>query len=112
MTLHPLSNPHDATSTTDVDDSSREAAGDSFSKFKTVASRLEALYGTGDNPQLRRKFYQRIQRCSIEHGPDCYEVVRACVEAAATADYPDKYFCRAVSAELKSLAYWDIPTGF
>ncbi len=99
-------------STKDVDDSLAEKTVDSFTKFKTVAQRLEALYGTGDNPQLRRKLYQRIQRCTIEHGPDCYDVVRACVSAAASASAPARYFCVAITAELKALEYWTIPADF
>jgi hypothetical protein len=73
---------------------------------------LEKLYGTGDNPQLRRKLYQRIQSCAIEHGPDCYDVVKGCVSSAQSADNPGRYFCVSVTSELKSLGYWEKPSGF
>lgn len=96
----------------DADDSSRRTAPDDPSVYKTIASRLETLYGTGDSPQLRRKLYVRIQTCSIEHGPDCYDVVKACVKAASLAELPDRYFCCSVVAELKSLGYWELPTTF
>ena len=112
MTARQLFQDGNAASTKDVDDSLAEKTVDSFTKFKTVAQRLEALYGTGDNPQLRRKLYQRIQRCTIEHGPDCYDVVRACVSAASSASAPARYFCVAVTAELKALQYWAIPGDF
>lgn len=94
------------------DDSSRKDAGDSFRKFQTVAKRLETLYGVGDNPQLRRRLYLRIQRCAIDHGPECYDVIRACVSSAASANQPDRYFCTSVASELKSLGFWDQPTDF
>lgn len=94
------------------DDSMKAGQGDSFHKFKTVAKRLEHLYGTGDNATLRRKLYLRIQRCTIEHGPECYEVVRACIAAAAAADFPDRYFCCSVTRELKNLGYWENPVDF
>lgn len=96
----------------DDDDSLRKDSGDSFAKFQTVAKRLEALFGTGDNPQLRRKLYQRIQRCAIEHGPECYDVVRTCVSSAASASSPGRYFCVSVTSELKTLGYWEQPTDF
>ncbi len=112
MTLQPLSYGLPADQTTDLDDSSKKKKADRFAKYKTIAQRLEVLYGVGDNPQLRRKFYQRVQRCAIEHGPDCYQVVLNCVSCAVSADSPARYFCRAVSAELKALAYWEIPVDF
>lgn len=94
------------------DDSKRKESGDSYTKFRTVAKRLEQIYGTGDNAQLRRLLYQRIQRCAIEHGPDCYQVVKACVSSAQTASNPARYFCVAVTSELKNLGYWDQPNDF
>jgi len=94
------------------DDSSRKEAADGFRKFQTVAKRLEQLYGVGDNPQLRRKLYQRIQRCAIEHGPECYDVVKDCVSSAQSADNPGRYFCVSVTSELKSLGYWEKPSEF
>ncbi len=94
------------------DDSSKQDGGDSFAKYKTIAKRLDRLFGTGDNPQLRRRLYQRIQRCAIEHGEDCYEVVRSCVSSAQSADNPGRYFCVSVTSELKTLGYWEKPTDF
>lgn len=94
------------------DDSSRKAGGDSYTKFRTVAKRLEHLFGTGDNPQLRRLLYQRIQRCAIDYGPDCYEVVKTCVSSAQTAENPGRYFCVSVTSELKTLGYWFKPNDF
>lgn len=96
----------------DEDDPLKAGKGTDVAKYRTVAKRLETQYGTGDSPQLRRKLYQRIQRCTIEHGPDCYDVVRACVAAASCADQPDRYFCRSVTSELKNLGYWEIPVDF
>lgn len=96
----------------DADDSSRKDSGDSFTKFRTVAKRLEQLFGTGDNAQLRRRLYQRIQLCAIEHGPDCYEVVRTCVSSAQSANNPARYFCVAITSELKTLGYWEKPCDF
>lgn len=96
----------------DVDDPLKTGKGADPRRYKTIASRLETMFGVGDNSQLRRKLYQRIQRCSIEHGPDCYAVVHACVAAAQCADQPDRYFCRSVSSELKNLGYWEMPVDF
>jgi len=96
----------------DDDDSLRKDSGDCFAKFQTVAKRLEALFGTGENPQLRRRLYLRIQKCAIEHGPECYDVVRTCVSAAQSANSPDRYFCTSVTSELKSLGYWLQATDF
>ena len=94
------------------DDSSRKDAGDNFSKFRTMAKRLEQIFGTGENPQLRRKLYQRIQLCAIEHGPECYGVVRDCVSSAQSANQPDRYFCTAITSELKANGYWEKPSDF
>lgn len=96
----------------DVNDPLKEGQGTGDRKYKTIASRLEMLYGTGDSPQLRRKVYLRVQTCCIEHGPDCYDVVKACVKAASLAELPDRYFCCSVVAELKSLGYWELATTF
>jgi|COG998Drversion2_1049125.scaffolds.fasta_scaffold07004_1 hypothetical protein len=96
----------------DADDPSRRTEEPDWAKYKTIAQRLEKLYGTGDNPQLRRKLYVRIQSATIEHGPDCYDVVLACVKAASLAECPDRYFCCSVTAEMKSLGYWELPTTF
>lgn len=95
-----------------ADDSFTKEVAENHTKFNTMAKRLECLFGTGDNPQLRRKLYQRIQRCGIEHGPDCYEVVRACVSSAQSADNPGRYFCVSVTSELKTLGFWFNPTDF
>ncbi len=96
----------------DADDSSRKEAGDGHAKFRTIAKRLEAMFGTGDNPQLRRRLYQRIQVCAIEHGPDCYGVIRDCVASAQSAATPARYFCVSITSELKTLGYWEKPTDF
>lgn len=112
MTLSHLTPRLPAAADDDDDDSLKKDAGDSFAKFKTIAKRLEALFGTGDNPQLRRKLYQRIQVSSIEHGPECYDVIKGCVSRAQSADNPSHYFCVSVVSELKSLGYWDRPTDF
>lgn len=90
----------------DADDSFKEENGDGNRKYRMIAAKLERLYGLGDNAALRRKLYIRIQKCAIEHGPDCYELVRACVTSAQVADKPDRYFCTAVTSELKALGYW------
>lgn len=96
----------------DDNDSLRKEQGDGFAKFRTMATRLEKMFGVGDNPQLRRKLYQRIQRCAIEHGPECYEVVRNCVGEAQSADIPARYFCVSITSELKSLGYWQHDPDF
>lgn len=96
----------------DADDPSRRKEAPDPGKYKTIASRLETLYGTGDEPQLRRKLYVKLQTCAMEHGPDCYDVIQACVKAASMAHAPDRYFCCAVVAEMKALEYWEIPTSF
>ncbi len=95
-----------------VDDSLKEASAPDYHKYQTISKRLEVNFGTGDNPALRRKLYIRLQACAVEHGPDCYEAIRSCVAAAAVADYPGKYFCAAVTRELKSLGFWEPSTDF
>jgi len=95
-----------------VDDSSRKEKGDSYAKFSSIAKRLEQMFGTGDNRQLRRRLYQRIQSCAIEHGNDCYGVIRDCVSSAQSADSPGRYFCVSITSELKTLGYWEKPTNF
>ena len=112
VSLQPLFRAVPDDTTSDGDDPLKPETSYDVRKYKTVASRLEALFGTGDSPQLRRKLYLRIQRCAIEHGPECYESIRACVAAAQSADNPDRYFCSAVSRELKSLGYWENTTDF
>lgn len=112
MTLPHLTPLVPAPADEDDDDSLKKDAGDSWAKFQTVAKRLEVMFGTGDNPQLRRKLYQRIQKCAIEHGPECYDVVKSCVSSAQSANSPSRYFCVSVTSELKSLGYWEQPTDF
>jgi len=95
-----------------ADDSLKEGKADDFEKFRTVAKRLETMFGLGEHPQLRRKVYQKIQRAAIEHGPDCYDVIRLAVSAAQAADKPDRYFVAAITRELKVLEYWERPVNF
>ncbi len=96
----------------DADDSLREKKPDDFAKFRTVAKRLETMFGLGENRMLRRKVYQKIQRAAIEHGPDCYDVIKLAVAAAQNADKPDRYFVAAITRELKVLEMWERPTDF
>lgn len=101
-----------STTDDDADDSLKEGKPDEFAKFRTVAKRLETMFGLGDNAMLRRKVYQKIQRAAIDHGPDCYDVIKLAVAAAQTADRPDRYFVAAITRELKVLEYWERPTDF
>jgi len=112
MTERKLSIPSQDVTNADADDSLKEGKDDNFAKYKTVAKRLEAIFGTGDNPQLRRQVYMKIQKCAIEHGPECYDVIRAAVQQAQAADFPDRYFMAAVTRELKVLEYWERPVDF
>lgn len=96
----------------DGDDSLKKERADHNQKYLTVAQRLERMFGLGDNHALRRKLYVRIQKCTIEHGPDCYQLIQDCVSAAQVADQPDRYFCTAVASELKAQGYWATPTDF
>jgi len=96
----------------DADDSLKEGTADNFAKFKTVARRLETLFGVGDNPQLRRKVYQNIQRAAILYGEECYDVIRLAVSAAQSADKPDRYFIAAITRELKVLEFWEKKIDF
>lgn len=95
-----------------VDDSFKEEKGHGYGKYRMIAGKLERLFGLGENAALRRKLYIRIQKCAIEHGPDCYELVRACVTSAQVADKPDRYFCTSVTSELKAQGYWAPPVDF
>ena len=96
----------------DADDSLKEGNADNFRKFKTVAKRLEQMFGLGENHMLRRKVYQKIQRAAIDHGPECYDVIKLAVAAAQTADKPDRYFVAAITRELKVLEMWERSTDF
>lgn len=96
----------------DADDSLREGKGDDRAKYKTIAKRLERLFGLGDNAMLRRKVYMKIQKCAIEHGPECYDVINAAVQHAQAATMPDRYFMAAVTRELKMLDYWEQSVDF
>lgn len=96
----------------DANDSLKEVKPNDFQKYRMIASKLERLFGLGDNAALRRKLYIRIQKCAIEHGPECYEIVRSAVTSAQIADKPDRYFCTAVTAELKAQGYWAPPVDF
>jgi len=95
-----------------ADDSFKEGKSDPSAKYRTIGMRLEKLFALGDNPALRRKLYFRIQKLAIDHGPDCYEAIRSCVASAQSADYPDRYFCTAVTRELKALGFWEQSTDF
>jgi len=96
----------------DADDSLKEGKADNFAKFKTVAKRLEQIFGVGDNPQLRRKVYQNIQRAAIMYGEECYDVIKLAVSHAQTADKPDRYFVAAITRELKVLEFWESKVNF
>lgn len=96
----------------DADDSMKEVKADNFHKFRTIAKRLEEMFRLGDNPPLRRKLYLRLQHCAIDHGEDCYQAIKSCVAAAQVADYPDRYFCTAVTKELRALGFWEQSTDF
>ena len=94
------------------DDSLKKKEVDPREKYRTMAWRLEKMFHLGDNPPLRRKLYIRLQKLAVDHGEECYEAIRSCVAAAQSADYPDRYFCTAVTRELKALGFWEPSTDF
>lgn len=74
-------------------------------RFKNVASRLWKVFGGGDNPALRRRFYERLEREVQLNGEHVYRLVQGAARAATTANNPGRYFCTAVSRRLREAGY-------
>lgn len=65
-----------------------------------LADRLARAWGLGDRPDLRRRFFERVQRLAVHHG----QVVLDCVAAARMQAHgksrPAVYFCHALALKL------------
>lgn len=70
-----------------------------------IARRLIAKYGKGENPAVRIKVYERIERAVDEFGAAAYRVVSGAVKSAATATYPDRYFVTCCLRRLRDAGF-------
>ncbi len=69
--------------------------------MSNIAHRLEAKFGLGDRPTVRRKLYRRLEREVEAHGEVAYECVAIAAADAETADKPGRYFSKAVTSRLR-----------
>jgi hypothetical protein len=70
-----------------------------------LARRLEAKFGLGEFPMIRRRLYTRLERACEHHGDAAYIIVCDCGQAAATKGKPGNWFSSAVSARLKEAGF-------
>jgi hypothetical protein len=74
-----------------------------------LAKRLEAKFGLGEFPMVRRRLYARLERACEQYGDPCYISVCDCGQAAETKAKPGNWFCAAVSSRLKEAGFLGDP---
>lgn len=74
-------------------------------KYAELAAKLQRCYGGGENPSMRRKLFDRLQRESIQYGDVVYRVVVGASRSAACARDPARYFCAVVSRRLREQGF-------
>jgi hypothetical protein len=74
-----------------------------------LARRLEAKFGLGEFPMIRRRLYTRLERACEQHGDAAYIIVCDCGQAALTKGKPGNWFSSAVSARLKEAGFLGDP---
>jgi hypothetical protein len=68
-----------------------------------VAAQLEARFGLGSQPSLRRTLYQRLQLACEIHGERALKQLKTVAAEAKGARKPDRYFCRAALCRLREM---------
>ena len=67
------------------------------SRFDSISDKLPDklidLFGTGDKPGVRKRFYQLIADLVRDHQEAFYSIVKQAAHSAKTKDDPSKYFC-------------------
>lgn len=74
--------------------------------FQDVAKRLTSVFGTGDNPTLRRELYERLQRACEQYGQSAYRIISGAVRSAKTAAHPDRYFAACVARRMREAGFF------
>jgi len=68
-----------------------------------IAKHLEARFGLGSQPELRRRLFQRLQLAVEIHGERALKPLQTVAAEAKGARKPDRYFCRAALLRLREL---------
>jgi hypothetical protein len=74
--------------------------------FASVAARLRAKFGLGDNQTLRNELYERLQRCCEDFGNAAYKIVCGAVRSSMSADHPDRYFAACVARRMREAGFF------
>lgn len=69
----------------------------------TIGQRLERRFGTGQDPQARRRLYARLQLAVEVHGERAYRALCTVAAEAESARAPDRYFCFSATRRLAEL---------
>lgn len=74
-----------------------------------IAERLEARFGTGSNPDLRRALYRRLERLIASEGEECYIIISTVAADAVGKRDSGKYFSFSVVRRLREHGYLTDP---
>ncbi len=74
-------------------------------KYRTIADRLWKRFGPGDEPEIRRQLYERLQHEAIQHGDAVYRIIQTAFASAQSANNPDRYFAAAVTRRLREQGF-------
>lgn len=69
--------------------------------LSNVAARLEAKFGLGTQPALRRELYLRLEQLVAQEGARAYMVIASTAADAARKQSPGRYFSHVVMLRLK-----------
>lgn len=77
--------------------------------MSNIAERLEAKFGTGSRPELRRALYQRLEKCVEEHGQAAYRILAVTAADSLGKKNPGRYFAHVVMARLHETGILTVP---
>lgn len=74
---------------------------DQSNKYRDLANELTNIFGLGNNPPVRRRFFQKIEDLCVQHGSTFYRAVWRIAQKAIKAEKPGHYFASAVASEIR-----------
>lgn len=82
---------------------------DESNRYQNIAERLVSRFGLGDKPEIRRRFYRRLQHAVDLYGDRAYEQICEAVTDAMKATSPARFFCSAIKSRLiiREMDVWE-----
>ncbi len=71
------------------------------SRYQDIEGRLHRRFGYGDRPEVRKRFYRKLQQACDKYGAEAYEQLTEAARDAASAANPGRFFCAAVKSRLQ-----------